>query len=185
MRYVTYKEMSPPLGAIQLAQYRANSVYDPDYTGTGHQPLGFDQVAAWYNHYRVLGSKIRVTVLNGSTVAANACTAVGVYLSDDTTVPTSWEHMAELGRGMQRLITTANSGRASVRTGFSVRKFFGPNIDKGNTSAPVTTNPAEEAYFNVYAQAIDSSTTLGVNLQIKVEIEYTVDFFEPKDIAQS
>lgn len=185
MRYVAYQEMSPPFGAIQVKRFRANSVFDPDQTGVGHQPLGFDEACLWYNHYRVLGAKIKVTVLNGSTVAANACTVAGIYLSDDTTIPLTWEHLAELGRGVQRTLTTSNSGRASMTMGFSTRKFFGPNVDKGETSALVTTSPTEEAYFNVYAQAMDSATTLGVNLQFKVEIDYTVDFFEPKDIGQS
>ena len=35
-----------------------NSLFDPDQTGTGHQPYYFDQFAALYNRYTVLGSKL-------------------------------------------------------------------------------------------------------------------------------
>lgn len=32
---------------------RLNSLYDPDYTGSGHQPYGFDQMSGMYQKYRV------------------------------------------------------------------------------------------------------------------------------------
>jgi len=31
--------------------FRAHSTYDPDYTGTGHQPMYRDEMAAIYNRY--------------------------------------------------------------------------------------------------------------------------------------
>jgi len=41
--------------------FRLNSLYDPDYTYTGHQPYGFDQLASLYYSYRVEGVRVRVT----------------------------------------------------------------------------------------------------------------------------
>lgn len=40
--------------------FRANSLFDPDYTGTGHQPYYFDQWATMYNNYTVTGCHVRV-----------------------------------------------------------------------------------------------------------------------------
>lgn len=50
--------------------FRLNSLYDPNFTGTGHQPLGFDQYAALYNYYRVykVDVQVRVTARFGSAV---------------------------------------------------------------------------------------------------------------------
>jgi hypothetical protein len=36
-----------------MHHFRTTAVYDPDYTGTGHQPYGFDQHSRLYNHYIV------------------------------------------------------------------------------------------------------------------------------------
>lgn len=50
--------------------FRMNSLYDPDFTGTGHQPVGFDQLAAIYKIYRVYKVDIQVRVVGrfGSAV---------------------------------------------------------------------------------------------------------------------
>ncbi len=41
--------------------FRLNSLYDPDLTGTGHQPYGFDQFAALYSRYKV--DRVHIDVL--------------------------------------------------------------------------------------------------------------------------
>lgn len=35
--------------------FRLNSIYDPNYTGAGHQPYGHDELATLYNKYKVTG----------------------------------------------------------------------------------------------------------------------------------
>ena len=56
--------------AVNDHQFRANSLYDPDYTVVAslnplstqnHQPLGFDELMQIYSKYQVLGSKITCT----------------------------------------------------------------------------------------------------------------------------
>lgn len=41
-------------------QWRLNSLFDPDLTFAGHQPLGFDQLAALYGRYRVLRARLMI-----------------------------------------------------------------------------------------------------------------------------
>jgi hypothetical protein len=40
-----------PVAVVQ--QWRTNSLFDPDYTGVGHQPYQFDQIKTMYSFYRV------------------------------------------------------------------------------------------------------------------------------------
>lgn len=48
-------------GGGQIYTFRANGMYDPDKTGTGHQPLYRDEMAAQYSAYTVLKAKISVS----------------------------------------------------------------------------------------------------------------------------
>ncbi len=63
LRYCEFVKLdATALGSAVAVQhtFNANSVYDPNQTTTGHQPMGYDEMASQYNHYVVLGSKITV-----------------------------------------------------------------------------------------------------------------------------
>ena len=49
--------------------YSCNGMYDPNITGTGHQPMYFDQFTAMYDHYTVLKSMMKATVVANTTGA--------------------------------------------------------------------------------------------------------------------
>lgn len=42
---------------VQAHTYRNNSLFDPDYTGAGSQPSGFDQIKLFYQIYKVFEMK--------------------------------------------------------------------------------------------------------------------------------
>lgn len=46
--------------------FRLNSLYDPDFTGAGHQPYGFNQMEALYGLYKVYGVKISIVFANAT-----------------------------------------------------------------------------------------------------------------------
>ncbi len=60
LRYVEEFSNSILTSAGAQQTMNLNSLFDPNRTGSGHQPMGFDTVASLYNRYRVL--KVRVTV---------------------------------------------------------------------------------------------------------------------------
>jgi len=46
-------------GTVGVHTFRLNSMFDPDYTATGHQPMGRDQWAAFYGRYVVANAVIK------------------------------------------------------------------------------------------------------------------------------
>jgi len=67
MRYSTTVNLSNTLaGTTENYLFRTNSIFDPDFTGIGHQPLGHDQWAAFYNRYKVVRSNITCSLLKNS-----------------------------------------------------------------------------------------------------------------------
>lgn len=55
---------SIPIGTSGIYQYKVNSIWDPDLTGAGGQPLGRDTWAAIYNYYKVLECNIHVELVD-------------------------------------------------------------------------------------------------------------------------
>lgn len=62
--------------------FRLNSLYDLDFSGAGHQPYGYDQVAALYNLYCVRGVKIQMVISDPS--ADGVVVAASVQPSNST-----------------------------------------------------------------------------------------------------
>ena len=77
-------------------QYKVNSMWDPDLTGTGHQPLGRDTWSSIYNYYKVLECNITVELFDlqhftAITVPGNGESSPTYYggMLDITAVPPS------------------------------------------------------------------------------------------------
>jgi len=66
LRYRESLSWSQTSGSLGDNVYRANSIFDPDLTGSGGQAMGLDQWQAFYSYYTVLGCGIEVTsMMNG------------------------------------------------------------------------------------------------------------------------
>ena len=85
LKYVQETSIDTGLASINKIYFRANSLFDPDFTGVGHQPLHYDELNVPYDHYTVYGSKITVTVIN-VTGSAQVPGTMGIFLDDDTTL---------------------------------------------------------------------------------------------------
>jgi len=186
MRYVEEVSLTSTSGILTLHLFRANSVFDPNQTGTGHQPMGYDQMGTLYNHYVVLGAKITVHQLRTNTTAVLS-QAIGIYLDDDTSTHTDYTGFIESKKGQTKVSvsTNAQSGANVVRGWYSPKKFFNIKDVKDNWTrigASVGNNPAEEAFFYLWYKTCDGSTSA---CNFLVQIDYIVEFAEPKTLGQS
>lgn len=198
LRYVTSITVDAGGGALADHLFRCNGLYDPNYTGVGHQPLGFDQAMAIYDHYTVVGARIKCSVMNttpSETVASQVPGAWGLMITDDdqgiNSRYTSTMNLLENieGKGMVRYTQagpgTASQKRPILSRNFSAKKFFGvskivgDDLYRGTNSA----DPQEEAFFRVWVGSIGSNNPY--NARFLVEIEYLAVFTERKLIPAS
>ena len=194
LRYCDEIRLDPVAGGIATYNFSANGMYDPDITAVlGHQPLYFDQYMANYDHFTVIGSKIKVTAVptgNGMS-SQQVPLAFGVNLSDDTTFQyTSLAQIIEsnqnkgMWRSANNVLTGANTkGKAPLITRkFSAKKFF-QNALADSNKGTVATNPSDQAYYQIWACSVDSNDPSPTVFM--VELEYIALLTEPKFIARS
>ena len=75
--------LNPGIGGTCASYvFRGNDMYDPDVTGAGHQPRGFDQVMLMFDHFVVIGVRMVVDIHNDD----GGGVIVGVTPSDDSGV---------------------------------------------------------------------------------------------------
>lgn len=190
LKYVERIQLNPALtGAIASYTFCANDLYDPNRSGTGHQPYGFDQLMSLYNHYQVIGSKLRFTV----TGALNESFVYGVQLNDSLTMSSSnVEAICEQPYAKRKIVAPGSTTQKdlSMSSSFSLKKYFGPrsNVNTliGNRSfmGQETTSPAEAAFYVIWC-ASNGPTVDPSTITFHVEIEYLAIFSEPKDLQQS
>jgi hypothetical protein len=160
--------------------FRANSVFDPDFTGTGLQPRFFDQLTPVYNRYRVVSFSWHVEFANSSQTYP--CTAGAVNGSQ---APTSISDAAEILHSSVQLVGLGAQSKifnGKVRLDqLSGRSFQGYHIDD-LTQSVVTTNPIEVLNFHVVASNVTLTTFVPV---ISVTLWYDTVFFDPVIPAQS
>lgn len=178
---------NPPTAGLAINYiYSANGLYDPNISGVGHQPMGFDQLMAMFDHYTVIASKIRVTFTNTDTGNSVLC---GVRLNDDASPSIDPAQIVENGNGVYATLQPSGNGSGSQKTltcSFTPKKYLGvshPMSEKdlqGNGSS----NPAEQAYFCLWA-ADNSGGGDPAALEVNVTISYVAILTEPRELGTS
>lgn len=127
-------------------KFRANSLYDPDFTSTGHQPLYFDQLSALYDHYIVVRSRLKIYFAS----ATNANLVVSLYVDDDSTHQVSTDRGAEMRKGKVITGNPSTGPLEPISASWSALQTFGSPIPNDNLQGTSTTNPTEESYYALY-----------------------------------
>lgn len=183
-RYSTTALIDVGTSAFSYNHISCNSLYDPDRTNAGHQPYYFDQIAALYDHYTVIGSRARFCFYQQGQDNANAA-HVGVYLNDDTTnTPANIDTYREIaGSKNFKMCPPDNNQVTVIQTRWSGKKAFGKfNTSNKSFTGTAATSPAEEQFYTIVATPVYSGP---ISLFVTVEVEYIAVWTERKDIAGS
>jgi hypothetical protein len=191
-RYADYLALSTgAAGTTGVHSWSCNSLYDPDQTGTGHQPLGFDELKVFFDHYIVLAATMRLRIsADGASAGYGSNVLVGIMLTDDLTTATDPTVMLEQPFGVStELSLTLTKGESfkQISHHWTAKEWYNladPMDAFSNIGALYSANPTEQAYFTVWAadsNAGDSSRSL----RISVEIDYDAVLLEPAEIGLS
>jgi hypothetical protein len=174
-------------GSTGYNQYRCNSIYDPNFTGTGHQPLGHDQWNLFYNRYRVTGMSYVVTFTNIS--ATEEC-EVALELRPNSTVNTVMDTIREGPNCVYKSLCGASGASNATRTarGFAdIAKIRGISkqrvLIESDFQAVFGNNPPIEVFLNIHIINQDALTSVG--MRVRVDLTYHVDLFDRKIQTQS
>lgn len=177
-RYIQSGTMVCVAGSLAIQQFRTNSMFDPDLTGTGHQPYGFDQWKTYYGTYMVKSSKITMEAAISGGIGL-----VGVYTSTESSTGfTSADTLGEPGRGQSGIVNTTFGGVRVFEARWTLRDI--PNHDPADYSALVSTNPTNSDFYTIYVQ--DAFSLAGSpTVYWTVLIEFDVMWKDPLSFASS
>lgn len=189
LRYVQTISLNATGVIPAINEFRANSVYDPDKTGVGHQPSNHDRLAAIYDRYTVLGAKCTVHWVPTSSTPISPPPVLLLHTSENG----GDLALAHASGGINNVLEQPRLSNSHSYIGdpsskpvmltkyFSAKKFFGISKFVGDSpySADTTANPTEGAFFEVGVISPDDSVDPGA-VSVRVEIDYIVVYTEPK-----
>ncbi len=161
--------------------FNANSLFDPDWTSAGHQPIGYDNWQGMYNrylvhkcHYDVVFTQVSstsvtvcgVVALNGVQAALSAITASNAIEFTDT----KWGILS-LSPTCQRFRFRGSLDIASI-VGATKERY----LDDDRYQALVSASPSEIVGLHLFG--FDFTVATNINLAYAVKLEYDAEFYD-------
>lgn len=167
-------------------QFLANSIWDPNATGIGHQPYGMDTMTLLYNRYRVISCKyvINGTVTNAGTEVNSV---MGVLPANEGAIVTGG--IAEFQENPRsKFITQYVGSERTLKGNIYIPALVGRTKSQymadDRYQAQTNASPVENAVINVYFGNLDGQFVTA-SADLNITLEYTVEFFDVKKQLQS
>lgn len=159
---------SPAIAATQ--QFRMNSLYDPDYTNTGHQPYYFDQTAAMYSQYHVYACLVEIW-------AGTPTTGSSILVAIQPSISPSTPSDAQLGLerpNARCLVVDAGGATQYFKKFYRMSNVFGVSqreiLEDDTFGANNSGNPTNPAYLNISAIGLDTTVEVVLNINVKLTL---------------
>ncbi len=184
LRYATSVTINPASGASLNVFIRANGMFDPEVAVGGHQPMGFDQYMAMYDHFKVDSFSISVSLL-ATTANVVSQFIASVSVDDDAVANTSMTNIVEQGLATWR-VGNVGSGNDVVRMkqNFNSDKFFANRKTAGVLVGDIAADPTEEAFFNIAVGPMDGVSDVEP-VKCFIVVDYNCTFSERKTLISS
>lgn len=153
--------------------FRLNSIYDPDFTGTGYNAMGWANLAALYERYIVNGAKVEIQWSNPSGDGM-----VGFASLNQTTVLQGNTDPANYNNMLVYSTDVNNTGSQKSKMKFYVRPWnliglskLEWKANKASRSSAMTGNPSVDLYLRLACSGNASSQTIHVTTKIIYYVE--------------
>nr|QKN88861.1 MAG: capsid protein [Cressdnaviricota sp.]QKN88875.1 MAG: capsid protein [Cressdnaviricota sp.] len=200
LRYVETVTLNPSDGVSAVNVFCANNIFDPNYTGTGHQPMFYDNYASLYGKYRVNYATCTMVALDNHIVNAviqntTSGTTTGttyVYgqnerasrmfiLMDEspTDYPNDLDNLIEEGNKRLRwryAPQTTSSAMQKIRAKAYPASMMNLSYRDDSLASSFGSGPAKPLFFICGVDSMDADNADTMNYQ--VFITYNVTMFD-------
>lgn len=180
-------------GGSNTWAFSFNSMFDPDHTGTGNQPMYYDNYASLYGRYKVSFAKIKVTVVNHSvnTATWNGTTVVTTPNQSYKLAIVRDTNEAEIASGSMDALLMQNAANCKWRyvapqlngklptlsLKCAPHKTAGVSYDDDTISSATNGIPSRNVKGVIAITSADGQTD-PPSVNLAVELTYYVKFFD-------
>jgi len=186
--------LDPGAAGTAYYSFNANSLYDPNYSGTGHQPLYYDNLMAIYGRWRIRKCYITVTVLDmfqsnaqldpdtglAALVGGTQARLVIARDRDAADNETSFNNLQEeRSKNIKwRYVSAQTNGRyPKLKMMMIPHVMLKMSKDDSSLWGSTGANATSQCFFNIGVAAVDDTTNIPA-LKLNVRLTYVADFFD-------
>lgn len=170
---------SPPTPSGHV--FNANSLFDPDLTGTGHQPMGYDDVTTRFAHYYV--EKVHVTAIwmgdSTEVAAAPGMVSCCIQHREVSSVSASWNQVVEHKVSTKLGFFMGSPGGGGKNT-TTLRMMCYPSRRLGilngrsnsSLNSVVSANPTQRSFIHLLTQSQFGLSTRSTNYTLDVTLVF-------------
>lgn len=173
MWYHLHTTLSTDASTVAGQVFRANSIYDPDYTNVGTPALGYDKWSDFYHYYNVRSVKVvarcAVNATHSPCRMILACYKNSESTPDGNIIPfEQYQHIIGMTTQYQPCVLTRD---------FDVHKLGGTNPNGlngyylGNGSSP---GADYVAWLHLVAEAASNDVDVDCDIDIEFSVELAV-----------
>jgi len=155
-------------------QFRLNSLYDPDFTGTGSQPTTFDQWMALYDRYRVLGVDVDLTVKNLTNSVQDLVAAAAP--SVDSAPTFTYAGICGMRGAILGKYLPATCGISKLHKTILMKDVFGVDeeamMSELNYSGTASTSAPSVAYLSVGAHTSGATDPVSISGFLRFAVRF-------------
>lgn len=193
-RYVTkmkYATAFTLTGAgMRQYQFNLNGLFDPERTGVGHSPYGYDQLlgppggVGLYNRYRVFKVDYVITVANDAYNIHYA-----VLNTNDASPPINNVSEARENPRCQYQVQNPGGTLKQLKGSISLPALMGKTPEQYRTSdttgATYNSIPSEQAIMNVYMQGLNDDVSVSMSHTVNAILVFHCECTDPHALDQS
>lgn len=162
--------------------YSLINLYDPDKTGTGSQPINFDQVCTLYSFFRVMKVSYTIEMQNATAYTPGSVVSsatVGVVPTWNDALPTtvfSWLGLA--GSRVKLLTPLGGSNIAKFQGTVLPYKLLGipkrQYLDDTDYLCSSTGGPSRNVYLNLFTVGNSVGSAILSSVQLVYEVQCSI-----------
>jgi len=169
LRYSDVYILTSTANAAAKQIMRMNSLFDPDFSNVGHQPLWLDQYDPIYQRYTVLGSKMHVEFAwvpnTSSTAQPSTPIVVGLIGDNDSTSSATVSTLMETSTGTSCLLSQDQT--KSLTLTYSPEINLGLDNGDDTVGAAVSGNPSQAWFGTIYAAEAGIGSPTSIVAKVK------------------
>lgn len=198
MRYPLAGVLRPTGGALPqvLFEIGMNNLFDPNETGLGAQPYGFDEFMALYEKYIVTSSKVTYYITNRSVSASKIRVWVAPIQDNTMSVTDTWREARVTPKVKTMILAESTSGTDNDIGAISLNYTPQAHVNLGGIGAVEnsiftsfvgisTADVPNKVIAKLFVERADGVSLADDSIYVEAMVEYQVSFFEPKVIGLS